>query len=55
MIKQRNDSEVEIWGMKYINSPEIRFEKDKDVNIYQIEPGNTPGDYMVEFVRKKSK
>ena len=55
MVKTDPKSRIEIWGSAYINDRDAgtRKEEDKNVDILQIEPGNSPDDYMVEIVEKK--
>lgn len=53
MVKSREDSVIEIWGTKYINHDVNRLQEDICATIIQCEPGNTPGDYIVEVVRKE--
>ena len=60
MVKTNPKSRIEVWKGEYINnSPSsfagttIRTDEDKNVDILQIEPGNSPDDYMVEIVEKK--
>ena len=59
MVKTDPKSRIEVWRGEYINnSPSstgtiIRADEDKNVDILQIEPGNSPDDYMVEVVDKK--
>lgn len=59
MVKTDPKSRIEVWRGEYINnSPSstgttIRTDEDKNVDILQIEPGNSPDDYIVEIVEKK--
>lgn len=55
MKKSSKKSRIEIWGYKYINNVEKRDEQDRNVEVIQIEPGNSPGDYIVEVVDKNQK
>lgn len=51
MFKTRAESTIEIWGMKYINSPKTRQPQDINKKIIQIESvGND--NYIVEVVDK---
>ena len=53
MIKIRDNSRIEIWSNEYINDVERRQEKDKKVEVIQIEIGASPKDYMVEVTPNK--
>ena len=52
MIKSRKDSEIQIWGADYINSPAARFPIDVTKVIIQIEPTSS-NDYIVEVVNER--
>lgn len=52
MVKISKNSVIEIWGGNYINDVDSRDEKDKNVDILQIERGSMEDDYIVELVRK---
>lgn len=51
MVKSREDSVIEIWDTKYINRNVNRLQEDICATIIQCEPGNIPGNYIVEVVR----
>ena len=53
MVPIRTDSRIEIWGIRYINNGERRFDVDKNVKIIQIERGTSEDDYIVEVVDKE--
>ena len=53
MVKSRKDSVIEIWGENVINGDMERLPDDLGAVIIQCEPGNTPGNYIVEVVRKE--
>lgn len=53
MKKSSKKSRIEIWGYSYINNVDKRDEQDRNVEIIQIEPVNSPGDYIVEVIDKK--
>ena len=53
MIKKSDNSRIEIWAPEYINIIENRYDKDKNVDIIQIEHGANGRDYIVEIVDKK--
>lgn len=53
MKKSSKKSRIEIWGCTYINTVDKRYEPDRNVEIIQIEPGNSQGEYIVEVVDKK--
>ncbi len=53
MVKSREDSVIEIWGENGINGDMERLPDDLGAVIIQCEPGNTPGNYIVEVVRKE--
>lgn len=55
MKKSSKKSRIEIWGYKYINNVDKRDEQDRNVEVIQIEPGNSPGDYIVEVSIKNQK
>ena len=48
MKKTHTRSRLEVWAAHYINNPRKRSEADKKATIIQIEPGNTPENYIVE-------
>ena len=51
MTKTRDNSRIEVWSKDYINNPGAREEEhERATVIIQMEPGNTPGDYIVEVV-----
>lgn len=50
MIKTKSNSTIEIWSADYINFDE----RQKTLKIIQIEPGNSPDEYIVEFVKVKN-
>lgn len=52
MVKVLFDSTIEIWGINYINNPEIRALGDLDKEIQQIEaiPGSADF-FIVEVFR----
>lgn len=52
MVKVLFDSTIEIWGVKYINNPDIRRLEDRDKEIQQIEaiPGCTDN-FIVEVFK----
>nr|DAM76727.1 MAG TPA: hypothetical protein [Caudoviricetes sp.] len=52
MKKSSKKSRIEIWSYTYINNVDKRHEPDRNVEVIQIEPGNSPGDYIVEVVDK---
>ena len=52
MKKSCKESRIEIWGYTYINNMDKRCKQDRNVEIMQIEPGNSTGDYIVEVVNK---
>lgn len=54
MVKSREDSVIEIWDTKYINRNVNRLQEDICATIIQCEPGNIPGNYIVEVVRKEA-
>lgn len=54
MVKSREDSIIEIWGAKYINRDVNRLQEDICATIIQCEPGNIPGNYIVEVVREEA-
>lgn len=53
MKRTREDSRIEIWGMRYINIVEARDPEDRDLVIIQIEHAMTTDDYIVEVVKKE--
>lgn len=53
MKKSSKKSRIEIWGYTYINNVDKRHEPDRNVEVIQIESGNSSGDYIVEVVDKK--
>ena len=55
MVKSREDSVIEIWDTKYINRNVNRLQEDICATIIQCEPGNAPGNYIVEVVREEYK
>lgn len=55
MRKICDQSVIEIWGNLYLNSERRRSLEDKNVEIIQIEPGSTDGEYIVEFIRLDKK
>lgn len=54
MVKSREDSVIEIWDTKYINRNVNRLQEDIRATIIQCEPGNAPGNYIVEVVREEA-
>ena len=55
MEKICGHSRLEIWDTLYINNTNLRQEKDKNVDIVQIEVGSGEGSYIVEIVEKAEK
>lgn len=55
MVKSREDSVIEIWDTKYINRNVNRLQEDICATIIQCEPGNAPGNYIVEVMREEAK
>lgn len=53
MVKSREDSVIEIWDTKYINRNVNRLQEDICATIIQCEPGNIPGNYIVEVAREE--
>lgn len=47
MIKNKDDSTIEIWCADYINKPHTRSEEDRNKRVIQIEHGYN-NDYIVE-------
>ena len=54
MVKSREDSVIEIWDTKYRNRNVNRLQEDICATIIQCEPGNAPGNYIVEVVREEA-
>lgn len=54
MVKSRENSVIEIWDTKYINRNVNRLQEDICATIIQCEPGNIPGNYIVEVVREEA-
>lgn len=52
MRKLYPNSRIEIWDAFYINDVNRRQDKDKSVDIVQIERGIKDRDYIVEIVEK---
>lgn len=52
MIRSRQDTEIEVWDITYINRPERRMEEDKNAFIVQIERADDVS-YIVEFIRRE--
>jgi hypothetical protein len=48
MRKSCINSRIEVWSVNYINDLKRRNDKDRTVDIIQIEPSNVPNDYIVE-------
>ena len=54
MIKTRDESTLEVWGMDYINSPEKRLPEDQNKIVIQLEKGNGQREnYIVEVIEKR--
>lgn len=57
MRRISNKSKIEVWSGEYINNSSTKPRQPEDspdkVNIIQIEPGSTNGDYMVEVEPKE--
>ena len=54
MVKSREDSVIEIWDTKYRNRNVNRLQEDICATIIHCEPGNAPGNYIVEVVREEA-
>lgn len=56
MRKLYPNSRIEVWNTPYINNiHNCRTEKDRNVEIVQIEAGSGEGSYIVEIVDKTDK
>lgn len=57
MKRISNKSKIEVWGSDYINNSTNKPRQSEDstdkVDIIQIEPGSSNGDYMVEVQPKE--
>lgn len=49
MIKIEKDSKMYVWDADEINRDK-RFDRDGEKVILQMEPGNRPGEYIVEAI-----
>jgi len=54
MTKTHENGRLEIWTEVYINNEEIRLDRDRDVEIVQIEKGHGT-EYIVEIVEREEK
>ncbi len=55
-MKQTNPkSRLEIWGTRYINDPDERYDNDKRAKAIQIESTDKGDNYIVEVIGPENK
>lgn len=54
MTVSREDSEIRVWSVRYINDNEYRSDEHKDLVVIQCEPADNDGNYMVEVYKRNA-